>query len=141
MSDNENVTLRTRLRGLRVFSSDLPTFDTAAAPTHPAELFIAWLEQAIEAGVPRPHALTLSTADDRGRPDARVLILKDVQDGRWQFATTRTSRKGRQLEAVPWAALTFHWPQMARQVRLRGSVLDAGPQAAARDFRARPDGS
>jgi len=141
MSDHNDDTLRSRLRGLRVFSEDLPTFDPASAPDQPAELFVEWLTAAIEAGVPGPHAMTLSTVDAEGRPNARVLILKDVQDGRWQFATTRTSTKGRELDATPAAALTFHWPQLARQVRLRGRVLDAGPEAAARDFLARPDGS
>lgn len=141
MSDTHGGDLRTHLRGLRVFSDDLPAFDPAAAPEQPAELFVAWLRAAIDAGVPGPHAMTLSTVDEAGRPDARVLILKDVQDGRWQFATTRTSRKGTQLEAAPWAALTFHWPELGRQVRLRGRVLDAGPEVAARDFLARPDGS
>ena len=133
--------LRARLRGLRVFDDDLPAFDPGAAPGHPAELFLEWLSHAIDAGVRAPHAMTLSTLDPYGRPDSRVLILKGVEDGRWAFATSRGSRKGQQLERTPWAALNFHWPEVGRQVRLRGRVADAGPEAAARDFLERPPAS
>lgn len=85
--------------------------------------------------------MVLSTVDGDGRPSSRVLLLKDVSDGRWEFATSRSSRKGRELERSPWAAINFHWPGTGRQVRLRGRVLDAGPEAAARDYLARPQTS
>jgi pyridoxamine 5'-phosphate oxidase len=83
----------------------------------------------------------LSTLDGYGRPDSRVLLLKDVDDGRFAFATSRESRKGRQLDQAPWAALAFHWPELGRQVRLRGRVADAGRDAASRDFLERPEPS
>jgi pyridoxamine 5'-phosphate oxidase len=133
--------LRSRLRTLRVFDGALPTFDTDDAPEHPAELFLAWLTGAIDAGVREPHAMTLSTVDADGRPSSRVLILKGLADGQWQFATSRASRKGRELAHTPWAAASFYWPEQGRQVRLRGRVLDGGPEEAARDFLARPSGS
>jgi pyridoxamine 5'-phosphate oxidase len=126
---------------LRVFAGALPAFETASAPEHPAELFLGWLLEAIEADVREPHAMTLSTVDPEGRPTSRVLILKGLADGQWQFATSRTSRKGRELEHSPWAAACFYWPELGRQVRLRGRVLDAGREEAARDFLARPEGS
>jgi pyridoxamine 5'-phosphate oxidase len=126
---------------LRVFAGALPAFETASAPEHPAELFLEWLLEAIEADVREPHAMTLSTVDPEGRPTSRVLILKGLADGQWQFATSRTSRKGRELEHSPWAAACFYWPKLGRQVRLRGRVLDAGREEAARDFLARPEGS
>jgi pyridoxamine 5'-phosphate oxidase len=126
---------------LRVFAGALPAFETASAPEHPAELFLEWLLEAIEADVREPHAMTLSTVDPDGRPTSRVLILKGLADGQWQFATSRTSRKGRELEHSPWAAACFYWPELGRQVRLRGRVLDAGREEAARDFLARPEGS
>jgi pyridoxamine 5'-phosphate oxidase len=141
MSDADKDDLRARLRKLRVFDGELPSFDSDRAPEHPAELFLAWLNEAIDAGVREPHAMTLSTVDGDGRPSSRVLILKGLADGQWQFATGRNSRKGRELAAVPWAAANFYWPQVGRQVRLRGRVLDGGPEEAARDFLARPEGS
>ncbi len=133
--------IRDRLRSLPVFAGELPGFDPSDAPEHPAALFWRWLEEAIDAGVREPHAMTLSTVDAAGRPSARVLILKGLADGGWQFATSRASRKGAELDATPWAAATFYWSEQGRQVRLRGRVLDAGPEAAARDFLARSEGA
>ena len=133
--------LRTRLRELRVFEGDLPEFDAGAAPEDPVELFLAWLGQAIESGVRAPHAMTLSTIDFYGRPNSRVLLLKGVADGRLEFATSRASRKGRELAETRYVSANFHWPELARQVRVRGRAADAGPEAAAQDFRARPEAS
>jgi len=135
-ADDEEI--RERLRELRVFDPERPDFDTEAAPDHPAELFHAWLIEAIDAGVQAPHAMTLGTVDQDGRPSTRVLLLKGLDDGRWQFATSRDSRKGREITATSWGAATFYWREQSRQVRLRGRILDAGAEAAARDFLARP---
>jgi pyridoxamine 5'-phosphate oxidase len=130
-----------RLRELRVFESDLPAFDPDSAPDEPAELFLDWLGHAIDAGVRAPHAMTLSTIDAYARPDSRVLILKGLEHGRWLFASSRNSRKGQQLANTPWAALNFHWPELGRQVRVRGRVADPRPEDAARDFLERPEAS
>jgi pyridoxamine 5'-phosphate oxidase len=136
-----NDRLSLRLRDLRVFEGELPVFDVDDSPEHPAKLFLDWLTEAIDAGVREPHAMTLSTVDAEGRPNSRVLILKGLDDGRWQFATSRTSRKGEELSHTPWVAASFYWPELGRQVRLRGRVLDAGAEDAARDFLARPKSS
>ena len=133
--------LRNRLRSLPVFGDELPEFDTEAVPDDPAELFAAWLGDAIERGVRGPHAMTLATIDAYGRPDSRVLILKDVADGRFEFATSGVSRKARQIQDTHVAAASFHWPEIGRQVRLRGRVADTDREAAARDFLARPEDS
>jgi pyridoxamine 5'-phosphate oxidase len=130
-----------RLRTVRSFEGELPDFDVDGAPEHPAELFMEWLEAAIDAGVHEPHVMNLATVDADGRPSARSLILRRLDDGRWSFGTSRTSRKGAELAATPWAAATFYWSPLGRQVRLRGRVLDAGPEAAADDFLARPAGA
>ena len=103
------MTIRDLLRSLPVFDRPLPAFDTESVPGEPSALFLSWLHEAIDAGVSEPHAMTLSTVDAEGRPDARVLILKDVDPTRWQFATAAISAKGTQLAARPHAALSFHW--------------------------------
>jgi pyridoxamine 5'-phosphate oxidase len=139
VANTDDDEVRLRLRSLRVFEGDLPAFDPDCAPEHPADLFLDWLVEAIDAGVREPHAMTLSTVDSGGRPSSRVLILKGLADGRWHFATSRSSRKGRELAATPWAAASFYWSEVGRQVRLRGQVLDGGPEDAARDFLARPE--
>jgi pyridoxamine 5'-phosphate oxidase len=135
------VTVRDLLRGLPVFDRPLPAFDTESVPGEPSALFLSWLHEAIDAGVSEPHAMTLSTVDADGRPDARVLILKDVDADGWQFATATTSAKGAQLAASPHAALSFHWREQGRQVRVRGAVTAADPGVSAADFLAKPDGS
>lgn len=128
------------LRSLPVFDGALPAFDAAAAPGSPVELYLEWLRHAVASGVPEPHAVTVSTVDGGGRPDARVVILKDVGPAGWSFASSTASAKGRQLAAVPAAALTSYWIPLGRQVRVRGTVQETGPAAAAADFLARsPD--
>jgi pyridoxamine 5'-phosphate oxidase len=82
----------------------------------------AWIATAVAAQVPEPTAMTLATADAAGLPDARVVLLRGIdQRGVWWFSH-RTSAKGRQLADRPVAALVLYWPSLDRQVRLRGRV-------------------
>jgi pyridoxamine 5'-phosphate oxidase len=129
------------LRELRVFATTPPPFDIRQAPAGPATLFIEWLEGAVALGVAEPHAMTLSTIDPDGMPDARVLILKDIDDRGWWFATSSTSVKGRQLQERSAAALTFYWPALGRSIRVRGQVTVASPELSAADFRERGFGA
>jgi pyridoxamine 5'-phosphate oxidase len=132
------IDVRQFLRGLPVFAGELPEFDPVTAPERPDMLFLEWLTAAVDAGVPEPHAMTLSTVAADGSPSARVLILKNVDQRGWQFAVHAASPKGQDLRGHPAAALTFYWPAQARQVRVRGPVsLEPG----AADFLARPIGS
>lgn len=139
--DGRSAELRARLRELPVFEGELPVFEVSGAPSHPAELFLRWLEEAIERGVREPHAMTLGTVDGEGRPSSRVLILKGLGDGRWEFAASSASRKGRELAGSGWAALGFYWSELGRQVRVRGRVLAAGTDRSAADFLARSEGA
>jgi pyridoxamine 5'-phosphate oxidase len=134
--------VRDLLRRLPVFDTDLPGFQPERTPADPVTLFTEWLARAVAAGVPEPHAMSLATADADGRPSCRVLICKDVEpQSRWFFASSSTSRKGRELAARPHAALGFYWPQQGRQIRIRGEVRPAGAERSAADFLARPAGS
>jgi pyridoxamine 5'-phosphate oxidase len=135
-------TMREMLRGLAPFPAELPGFDVRAAPADPVTLFLSWLGQAVRDGVPGPHTMTLATADGAGRVSSRVLICKDVDAaGRWYFASSTESVKGRDLAANPHAAASFWWPQQGRQIRIRGEAGSAGPEASAADFLARPPAS
>ena len=136
MTNDDSI--RDLLRGLPVFAAQTPPFDPAAAPEDPLGLFRSWFAGAVQAGVPEPHAMVVATADGRGFPSARVLIMKDLSRRGWWFATTTTSRKGRELEQNRGAALTFHWKEQGRQVRVRGVTEHAGAEASAEDFRRRP---
>ncbi|MFB6894743.1 pyridoxal 5'-phosphate synthase [Kitasatospora sp. NPDC056327] len=117
----------------------LPTFDAEAAPAEPGPLFVDWLATALHAGVLDPQVFTLSTVDADGMPDARVLVLRDVDPAGtgWVFSTAADSPKGRQLADHPAAALTVYWPQLGRQVRVRGTVERAADQVAGAEFATR----
>jgi pyridoxamine 5'-phosphate oxidase len=131
-------TVRELLRSIPVVTGTLPGFDPEAAPDDPVPLFVRWLAAAIGGLVPEPHAMTLSTVDQDGRPSSRVLVCRDVDAaGAWYFASGAASRKGRELRANPHAALTFYWPQQGRQIRLRGTVAPASAESSAADFLAR----
>ncbi|MFF1462971.1 pyridoxal 5'-phosphate synthase [Streptomyces sp. NPDC058330] len=137
MGDSTARDVRAWLRGLEVFAGPLAAFDPGAAPDDPVDLFLSWLTEAVEARLPDPHAMTVSTVDEHGDPWARVLILKNVDADGWQFAAHAGSPKGRQLAARPSAALTFYWPALGRQVRVRGPVIAEPAERGAADFLAR----
>jgi len=134
--------VRELMRRLPVVDMDVPDFQPDLAPADPVTLFIEWFAAAIAVGVLEPHAMSLATADADGRPSSRVLICKDVEaDGRWLFASSSTSPKGRQLAAQPHAALGFYWPRQGRQIRIRGEVTPVSAERSAADFLARSPGS
>ncbi|MEZ0049766.1 pyridoxamine 5'-phosphate oxidase [Mycobacterium sp. MAA66] len=130
---------RAFLRSLPVLTGTAPEFDADAAD--PVALFRRWMQHAVDAGVPEPHAMTISTVDAQGLPRARVLILKAVDNAGWHFAVNTVSQKGHDLNANPVAALTFYWPSLVRQVRVVGPVVNDGAAESAADFLARPVGS
>lgn len=130
--------MRRWLRALPTHPGSLPEFDPGSAPAGPVELFTTWLTDAAETGLPMPHAAVLSTAGSGGTVSGRTLILKDVDDDGWVFATQSTSPKARDMAVNPHAALTFFWPILGRQVRVQGRVEELPAQVGAGDFLARP---
>jgi pyridoxamine 5'-phosphate oxidase len=88
----------------------------------PFHQFGLWLNEAIAAGAHEPNAMTLATCTREGVPSARMVLLKDVGANGFTFYTNYLSRKGRELEDNPRAALVFYWPELERQVRVEGTV-------------------
>ncbi|MBD0709157.1 MULTISPECIES: pyridoxal 5'-phosphate synthase [unclassified Streptomyces] len=129
------------LHSLKTWDSPLPSFDPASAPAEPLPLFHDWFAAAAAAGQTEPHAVTVATADEDGRPDVRTVLLHDADARGWHFASHATSAKGRQLAARPEAALGFYWPVQARQVRVRGHVVTGTPEEAYADLHARTTGA
>ena len=86
-------------------------------------------------------AMTLATVSADGRPSARVVLLKSVDSQGFVFYTNFTSRKGREIEKHPYAALCFHWPAAAEQVRIEGHVERVSDAEADAYFASRPRGS
>lgn len=103
----------------------------------PIGLFVDWLTDARAHEVNDPNAMTLSTVDADGWPDARLVLLKDVDARGFTFYSNRESAKGLELAANPVAALTFHWKSLRRQVRVRGRVEPVTPQEADAYFASR----
>jgi pyridoxamine 5'-phosphate oxidase len=90
--------------------------------TEPFALFAEWMEDAKKSEPNDPNAMTLATVDDTGLPDARMVLLKGVDDHGFVFYTNLESKKARELAGQPKAALVFHWKSLRRQVRVRGPV-------------------
>jgi pyridoxamine 5'-phosphate oxidase len=135
--------LREWLRTLPMSPTGLPTFGSAPLPAEPRDLFVTWLREVVAAGQLAARVMTLATSqppgDDEtngigGRPGARSVLLTDSDERGWQFATHASSPKGRALAAHPFAAATFFWPSLGRQVRLSGPVRRLQTDAAASDF-------
>ena len=133
--------IKTLLRGLPSLKGPFKIDDFAHFPDTPQQAFKLWLNDAIAQGVKEPHAMTLSTVDADGLPDARVLILKNVDERGWHFASKADSPKGLQIASSPNVALTFYWPQLGRQIRIRGRATELSASENAADFLERPLGS
>ncbi|WP_044531711.1 pyridoxine/pyridoxamine 5'-phosphate oxidase [Herbaspirillum sp. B65] len=133
--------LQIQLKSLDVLVGAQADFQPEQAPDEPHLLFLAWLQLALERGVPEPHIVTLSTVDEKGCPDARSVTLLNVDERGWHFAANANSPKGRQMGQQPLAALTFYWAGVARQVRIRGRIATLPAEVGAADYLARPDKS
>src|SRR5262245_41097502 len=108
----------------------------------PLEQFARWLDDARAGGVEMPEAMTLATADAQGRPSARTVLLKGVDEDGFRFFTNTESRKARELVENPNAALVFHWPlDPRRQVTVAGPVQPLPREEAEAYYRTRPLGS
>ncbi|GAA4454755.1 pyridoxamine 5'-phosphate oxidase [Nibrella saemangeumensis] len=116
-------------------------FDVADVLPDPVPQFTRWFEAALQAGVPEPNAMHLSTVSADGRPAGRIVLLKELSEGGFVFYTNYTSRKGSELTGQPVAALTFFWPELERQVRIEGHVGKVSDEESDAYFRVRPRGS
>lgn len=108
---------------------------------NPIEQFQIWFEAALGAGVPEPNAMHVSTVTADGRPDGRIVLIKDISDAGFVFYTNYESRKGRDLIECPFAALTFFYPELERQIRVEGRVEKVSAGESDAYFNSRPRGS
>lgn len=105
---------------------------------NPIELFQTWFEEAAAAGVKEPSAMSVATVDTEGNPDARMMLLKSVDERGFVFFTNLGSVKVRALACHPRAALCFYWAPLDRQVRVRGRVEPVTDKEADDYFATRP---
>ena len=113
----------------------------ADAQADPFVQFERWFKDALEAKLPLPNAMTLATVTRDGAPDARVVLLKGVENGGFVFYTNYDSRKGRQLSARPLGSLVFLWAPLERQVRIEGRVDKVSAGESDDYFASRPIGA
>ena len=104
----------------------------------PLVQFERWLNEAVRAEVNEPTAMNVATVGEDGRPSSRMVLLKEVNAQGFVFFSNYLSRKGRALSAHPFAALTFFWPELERQVREEGRVVLLDEAASDEYFKSRP---
>lgn len=119
----------------------LKSLDESDVEADPFRQFHAWMKEAIEAQVPEPTAMTLATVDATGRPSARIMLLKGLDERGFVFYTNYASRKGADLDACPRAALVFFWKELERQVRVEGTVERVSAAESDEYYGVRPLGS
>ncbi len=112
--------------------------DEAASQANPLLQFERWLAEAIEAALPEPNAMTLATVGADGRPSTRVVLIKGCDARGITWFTNYGSRKGRELAALPFAALQFHWVELERVVRIEGRVERVSAAESDAYFATRP---
>ncbi len=119
----------------------LKNLDESSVQGDPVAQFLEWLGEALTAQLPEPTAMTLSTVDFRNRPAGRIVLLKGADANGFSFYTNYDSRKGKDLDAHPFAALTFLWKELERQVRIEGAVVRVPAEDSDAYFATRPLGS
>lgn len=108
---------------------------------NPIDQFNHWFNEAQQAQLVEPNAMTLSTVTEDGRPSGRIVLLKAVENGKFIFFTNFQSQKGKELENNPSCALTFFWADLERQVRIEGVAARTSDASAEKYFQSRPRAS
>jgi len=111
--------------------------ESASAPA-PLDQFSLWMQQALDAQLPEPNAMTLATVRADGRPSTRVVLIKGFDARGISWYTNYASRKGRELAGSPFAALQFHWVELERVVRIEGRVEKVSEEESDAYFKTRP---
>lgn len=104
----------------------------------PIAQFTRWFGEAVSARVPEPNAMSAATVGPNGRPSSRIVLVKEFGPRGFTWFTNYDSRKGRELQHVPYAALLFHWVELERQVRIEGRVERVDAEESTRYFESRP---
>ena len=131
------VKLREMIRDMR---TDYISFelDEKSTDKSPFRQFEKWMAQALESEVEEPNAMTLATVSKKGQPDARVVLLRDLDSKGFTFFTNYKSRKGRELSENSKVCLNFFWTELQRQVRIQGTIEKLSTKASDAYFNTRP---
>ena len=136
------MSLRSNIRALFTLGRGVTRgISELTASDDPVAMCRDWIEDARRAGIFLPGRMNLATATKDGIPSARMMLHKGVDDRGFLFYTNYESRKGRELEENPNAALTFHWSVLERQIRVEGTVEKLSQEESEAYFSSRPRGS
>lgn len=130
-------TTRTDIAALRK-SYERAELNEQASHAQPLEQFSQWFNEALQAEVPEPNAMTVATVGSDMRPSSRVVLIKDFDARGVVWYTNYNSRKGQQLAGNPFAALQFHWVELERVVRIEGRVEKVSEEESDTYFHSRP---
>lgn len=109
-----------------------------ASEADPLRQFAAWLNEALQAQLPEPNAMTLATVGSDLRPSSRIVLIKGYDERGIVWYSNYDSRKGRELAGNPYAALQFHWVELERVVRIEGRVEHVSAEESDAYFHSRP---
>lgn len=119
-------------------SYERAALDEESSDPNPRLQFERWLQEALQAELPEPNAMTLASVGADGRPSTRVVLIKGCDERGIVWYTNYESRKGRELAAHPWGALQFHWVELERVVRIEGRVERTSAEESDAYFSSRP---
>lgn len=119
----------------------LAALDELHTDADPITQFKKWFQEAMEAQMPEPYAMTLSTVNKENRPSSRVVLLRDFNEDGFSFFTNYLSRKGHDIAVNPFASLNFFWHELERQVRIEGKIVTLNAADSDAYFASRPRGS
>ncbi len=119
----------------------LQSLDITDVANDPIEQFKKWFDEAVKSEILEPNAMTLATATPDGKPSARIVLLKGIDNQGFVFYTNYNSKKGAEMAANPYAALCFCWLELQRQIRIEGKIEKIDAAISDAYFQSRPVGS
>ncbi len=119
----------------------LQSLDITDVANDPIEQFKKWFDEALKSEILEPNAMTLATATPDGKPSARIVLLKGIENQGFVFYTNYNSKKGAEMAANPQAALCFCWLELQRQIRIEGTIEKVDEATSDAYFHSRPMGS
>ena len=117
------------------------SLDVSSILTDPIKQFEKWFQEALEAKVLEPNAMSLATINVNNRPSSRIVLLKGIEQEKFLFYSNYQSTKGKELDQNPACALTFFWPELERQVRIEGIAERVDDKRSEQYFQSRPRGA
>lgn len=105
---------------------------------NPFKQFELWMQQAVEAEILEPHAMTVSTVSAEGKPSSRIVLLRGFNQEGFVFYTNYNSHKGNEIQQNNFACINFFWPDLERQIRIEGSISKIDQQISTAYFHSRP---